>query len=348
MCNNLLKCLQVLVLNCYFLCFRLPFLLQTNEYYGLAIVFVILVILTVIFHVITSYMDPGFVPRNMHENPAIQQTEPDSVLTSPKPSAVAREKSHHTVEIPPTSDASSSSPYPFVQITDQLPPQSVSPVPPNRIIYDSVFTRVVVVNGKTITVKYCQTCSTWRPPRTSHCSSCDRCVEGHDHHCPWTGNCIGTRNYRFFYFFIVSTSCLAFVTGACNLIFILNKSSGAVTSEHPIQFAVLVFCCLTFWSVGTLSVYHSWLITHNLTTHEQIRQGYSCNTAIGQHHPFHMGSCAKNCFWVLCRKLDKRTTDLESMRNNLSSTTLVPLFRRRQTVTDIGDSPSPANSPSPV
>ncbi len=38
--------------------------------------------------------------------------------------------------------------------------------------------------------------------KISHCNICDICIIGHDHHCPWSGKCIGKYNLLYFYLFL--------------------------------------------------------------------------------------------------------------------------------------------------
>ena len=53
---------------------------------------------------------------------------------------------------------------------------------------------------------YCNICKLWAnlEKKTRHCKDCNICIEGHDHHCPWTGKCIGAKNFKSFVIFVAS------------------------------------------------------------------------------------------------------------------------------------------------
>jgi len=79
------------------------------------------------------------------------------------------------------------------------------------------------IRGRKFKVRFCQTCNIFRGPSVSHCKKCDNCVENFDHHCPWLGNCIGKKNY--FYFFIFLIFCNIFIISnlfSCLSLIIIN------------------------------------------------------------------------------------------------------------------------------
>ena len=132
----------------------------------------------------------------------------------------------------------------------------------------SVIYKVYSLNVKThhLRVKFCNTCNIYRPPRTSHCSMCNACVERFDHHCPWVGMCIGKRNYKYYFSFV---ACLTVVTLLMNIqvIYLLCRlDSGQELGLFILNIVLAVYLFVAFIFVAILTGFHTYLILGNITT----------------------------------------------------------------------------------
>ena len=118
-----------------------------------------------------ALMDPGIIPRANEE-----EFEQFNQL------AVKEEKRIGNIGTGSDDDVN------FVDVTQTVHPSQ----------------RVILINDIEMKIKYCSTCKIFRPPRSVHCRICNNCVIKFDHHCPWVGNCVGGRNYKYFLDFCFS------------------------------------------------------------------------------------------------------------------------------------------------
>ena len=78
-----------------------------------------------------------------------------------------------------------------------------------------------LVIPRIFTERKCNTCKIIRPSGASHCRICDNCVMGFDHHCVFISNCVGKRNHKYFFLFLLFGSIFSILSILFNLIVII-------------------------------------------------------------------------------------------------------------------------------
>ena len=136
-----------------------------------------------------------------------------------------------------------------------------------------------VINGHYVLLTYCYSCSLYRPPRTSHCSACDNCVERFDHHCIWLGTCIGKRNYRYFYILINALFINGIFQIICSVYYVAIESKKCKNKENYSLYIIAGLSSVAFYDIlfvifflGKLVIVHNIIAFKNLTFYEHMKK----------------------------------------------------------------------------
>lgn len=123
------------------------------------------------------------------------------------------------------------------------------------------------LKSHSLRVKFCSSCYIFRPPRTSHCADCNMCVENLDHHCPWIGTCVGKRNYKHFFAFLI----FLFVESILMLVQValFLKNEGLNNIAYGVLNILECLCIIGGLIFTTIMLgFHCFIASQNITTNE--------------------------------------------------------------------------------
>ncbi|KAK3537521.1 hypothetical protein QTP70_012478 [Hemibagrus guttatus] len=83
------------------------------------------------------------------------------------------------------------------------------------------------------------------------CKLCKKVILKRDHHCFFTGNCIGNRNMRYFIMFSIYTSCTCLYSLVLGVAYLTVEY--AISFENPLTFLTLLPLSTGYFFLGTIS-----------------------------------------------------------------------------------------------
>ena len=123
--------------------------------------------------------------------------------------------------------------------------------------------------------RYCFECTSFRPPRSHHCSQCGECVLRFDHHCPFVANCVGIKNHKLFWNFLLNSLAGCLVVSAYMAVTMFQMGFWEFYETKKLYFVTLSLALVLISSLGGLFCVNTWMMLNNYSTLEmnQLKRG---------------------------------------------------------------------------
>lgn len=306
----------------------------------------LLFLLAEFFLLQTATSDPGILPRLRYRFPAdstVAATATSMALSTTAPSGALVEADQFAAE--------EASRVARVKAVNARRPRVATAVMHSVGPSSSVAPGTIGGCSFPVDLKYCDSCELHRPPRAVHCSVCQNCVERFDHHCPWIGTCVGSRNYRSFHLFLYTLlSLIAFIFTVSILhlhivteqtLFEANgnqpsatgagASDSSVTRGSAIRSSIASEPCSLFlplfvglfgvFFVAPLTALHVFLVALGQTTNEYVKSTFRVSfqtqsgSSLVQVNPWHRGSAWANWKHHWCDQRPSSRLELDRPAN---------------------------------
>ncbi|XP_072968070.1 protein S-acyltransferase 18 [Typha angustifolia] len=135
-------------------------------------------------------------------------------------------------------------------------------------------------------ISFCALCDFEVKLHSKHCRSCNRCVDGFDHHCKWLNNCIGRRNYTTFILLMVFILLMLIIEGGTAIAIFVRcfADSKGIKKEMEqklhieipkgvlaaISILLAIFTGYSTAALGQLFLFHVVLIRKGMRTYDYI------------------------------------------------------------------------------
>ncbi|WVZ89596.1 hypothetical protein U9M48_035976 [Paspalum notatum var. saurae] len=135
-------------------------------------------------------------------------------------------------------------------------------------------------------ISFCPICDCEVKLGSKHCKTCERCVDGFDHHCRWLNNCIGRRNYAAFILLMFFVLLMLVIEGGTAIAIFarcfVDSNGVELEMEHRLHIRLpkgahaalsMLFVIFTLYgtaALGQLFFFHVVLIKKGMRTYDYI------------------------------------------------------------------------------